>query len=129
MQNFTADHDLAVKAVRLPRGSVPTMDSLYLSLISLVKGWTQENVRREVLILSDGVDRLRGEEPQLSSLGPDYGVVYHRPEFNRGYSSAGYRTAYGTTQRPTANTESRVRAQGAHWAQEARSTETLGPGQ
>jgi hypothetical protein len=38
-QNFTADHDLAAKALRLPRGSLSTMDSPYLSLISLVKGW------------------------------------------------------------------------------------------
>ena len=61
VQNFTADHDLAVKALRLPRGSFSTMDSPYLSLISLVKGWPQQNVRREVLMVTDGIDRLRGE--------------------------------------------------------------------
>src|SRR6201993_1419361 len=83
VQNFTADHDLAVKAVRLPRGSISTMDSPYLSLISLVKGWPQQNVRREVLMVSDGVDRLRGEKPELSRLGPRFGgggygpPVYH----------------------------------------------------
>jgi hypothetical protein len=38
VQNFTADHALAVKALRLPRGGLSTMDSPYLSLISLVKG-------------------------------------------------------------------------------------------
>src|SRR5579863_10158220 len=59
-QNFTADHDLAVKAVRIPRGTLSTMDSPYLSLISLVKGWPQQNVRREVFMLTDGIDRLRG---------------------------------------------------------------------
>ena len=77
VQNFTADHDLAVKAVRLPRGAFSTMDSPYLSLISLVKGWPQQNVRREVLMLSDGIDRLRGEKPAPSRLGPNYGPVYH----------------------------------------------------
>jgi hypothetical protein len=94
-QNFTADHDLAVKALRLPRGSLSTMDSPYLSLISLVKGWPQQNVRREVLMVTDGVDRLRGEQaaptaflpasprtgpgvqPRSSRLGPNYGPVYH----------------------------------------------------
>jgi hypothetical protein len=76
-QNFTLDHDLVGKAIRLPRGSLSSMDSSYLSLISLVKGWTQQKVRREVLIVSDGVDRLRGEKPQPSRLGPDYGPVYH----------------------------------------------------
>jgi hypothetical protein len=38
VQNFTSDKDLAIKALRLPRGNVSTMDSPYLSLISLVKG-------------------------------------------------------------------------------------------
>ena len=77
VQNFTADHDLAVKAVRLPRGSLSTMDSPYLSLISLVKGWPPQNVRREVVMVTDGIDRLRGEKPQPSRLGPSFGPVYH----------------------------------------------------
>jgi hypothetical protein len=77
VQNFTADHELAVKAVRVPRGTFSTMDNPYLSLISLVKGWPQQNVRREVLMLSDGIDRLRGETPAPSRLGPNYGSVYH----------------------------------------------------
>jgi len=76
-QNFTADHDLAVKAVRLPRGNLSTMDSPYLSLISLVKSWPQQNVRREVLMICDGIDRLRGEKPKPSQLGPAFGPVYH----------------------------------------------------
>jgi hypothetical protein len=88
VQNFTADHDVAVKAVRLPRGNFSTMDSPYLSLISLVKGWPQQKVRREVLMVTDGIDRLRGVEPvasrsgptpgtRNSRLGPDFGPVYH----------------------------------------------------
>jgi hypothetical protein len=64
VQNFTTDHELAVKAVRLPRSSFSTMDSPYLSLISLVKGWPQQKVRREVVMVSYGIDRLRGEQPQ-----------------------------------------------------------------
>ena len=43
VQNFTPDHDLAVKAARLPRGAFSTMDSPYLSLISLVRGWPPQN--------------------------------------------------------------------------------------
>lgn len=66
-QNFTADHALAAKAVRLPRGSSSAMDSPYLSLISLVKGWPEQKVRREVLMVSDGIDRLRGDN---TSRGP-----------------------------------------------------------
>jgi hypothetical protein len=77
VQNFTPDHALGVKAVRLPRGNTSTMDSPYLSLISLVKGWPQQNVRREVLMVTDGIDRLRGEKPTASQLGPSFGPVYH----------------------------------------------------
>ena len=77
IQNFTADHDVAVRAVRLPRGNFSTMDSPYLSLISLVKGWPQQNVRREVLIVTDGIDRLRGVDPTPSGLGPSFGPTYH----------------------------------------------------
>jgi hypothetical protein len=77
VQNFTADKDLAVKAIRLPRGSLSTMDSPYLSLISVVKGWQQQNVRRVVLMVTDGIDRLRGEQPRSSRLGPSFGTVYH----------------------------------------------------
>jgi hypothetical protein len=38
-QNFTTDHAQTAKALRLPRGNLSSMDSPYLSLISLVKGW------------------------------------------------------------------------------------------
>src|SRR5580658_2241355 len=61
VQNFTADHAAAAKAIRLPRGTLSTMDSPYLSLISLIKGWPEQKVRREVLMVSDGIDRLRGQ--------------------------------------------------------------------
>jgi hypothetical protein len=65
-QNFTADHAAAAKAIRLPRGSSSAMDSPYLSLVSLVKGWPEQKVRREVLMLSDGIDRLRGDNSGTS---------------------------------------------------------------
>jgi hypothetical protein len=71
-QNFTVDHALAAKALRLPRGTVSSMDSPYLSLISLVKSWPEQKVRREVLMISDGIDRLRGErsaDGQMSAGG------------------------------------------------------------
>jgi hypothetical protein len=91
-QNFTADRALAVKAVRLPRGTISTMDSPYLSLISLVKSWPQQNVRREVLMVTDGIDRLRGQTPGPDRLGPRYGMgapVHHTmPEISIDASSA-----------------------------------------
>jgi len=79
VQNFTADKELAIKAIRLPRGAFAAMDSPYLSLISVVKGWPQQNVRRVVLMVSDGVDRLHGETPRADQLGPRWGTepIYH----------------------------------------------------
>jgi hypothetical protein len=103
-QNFTDDHALAAKAVRLPLGRLSAMDSPYLSLINLVKSWPQQKVRREVLMISDGMDPLRGRTPlpsytkpgsrsspsrntTISSISPDadsasaicqrYGVIVH----------------------------------------------------
>jgi hypothetical protein len=70
-QNFTSDHALAAKAVRLPRGTLSAMDSPYLSLISLVKGWPEQNVRREVLMISDGIDRLRNR-PSSTGAGSNF---------------------------------------------------------
>jgi len=91
-QNLTADHGLAAKAVRLPRGALSAMDSPYLSLNSLVKSWPQQKVRREVLIVSDGIDRLRGrsagrpsntmptisiDADSASTASQRYGVIVH----------------------------------------------------
>jgi hypothetical protein len=59
-QDFTTDHSLSVKAIRLPRGTLSASDSPYLSLVSLVKRWPQQKIRREILMISDGIDRLRG---------------------------------------------------------------------
>jgi hypothetical protein len=75
VQNFTADHALAAKSIRLPFGQLSTMDSPYLSLISLVKGWPEQKVRREIVMVSDGIDRLRAW--QGGGLGPGFGPVFH----------------------------------------------------
>lgn len=63
VQNFTSDHALAARAVRFPHGTLSSSDSPYLSLINVVKGWPEQKVRREVLMITDGIDRLRGQVP------------------------------------------------------------------
>lgn len=78
-QNLTTDHVAASKAIRLPRGTLSAMDSPYLSLISLVKSWPQSKVRREVLVISDGIDRLRGERTSPSP-APSVGRPGRLPE-------------------------------------------------
>ena len=75
VQNFTADHALAAKSIRLPLGRLSTMDSPYLSLISLVKAWPEQKIRREILMVSDGIDRLRAWGG--GGLGPRFGPTFH----------------------------------------------------
>lgn len=73
VQNFTADAAAAAKAVRLPLSTVSAMDSPYLSLRDLIKRWPANNARREVLMISDGIDRmrLRGNMMSLPSISVD----------------------------------------------------------
>jgi hypothetical protein len=77
LQNFTDDHELAAKAVRLPFGRLSSMDSPYLSLNTLIKSWPQQKVRRVVLMVTDGVDRLHGFNVTPSILGGGTAPVYH----------------------------------------------------
>jgi hypothetical protein len=70
-QKLTADHALASKAIRLPAGIVGGNASPYFSLTDLVKHWPQSNNRREVIMVSDGIDRYYGSgdllDPYLSA--------------------------------------------------------------
>jgi hypothetical protein len=62
VQGFTADHAQAAKAVRLPQGMPGGNGSPYFCLSDLVKHWPGGNVdvRREVVMVTDGVDRYSG---------------------------------------------------------------------
>lgn len=59
VQNFTADHDQAARAVRLPLQSAGAFGSPYLSVIDLMKRWPAHPNRREVVMVTDGIDRAR----------------------------------------------------------------------
>jgi hypothetical protein len=59
-QNLTSDHALAAKALRLPLGMRGINGSPYFSLSDLIKHWPQGTARREVLMVSDGIDRYYG---------------------------------------------------------------------
>ncbi len=59
VQNFTSDHAVAAKAVRLPLGNPGAYGSPYLSVIDLMKRWPENQNRREVLMVTDGIDRAR----------------------------------------------------------------------
>ena len=56
-QKPTSDHELAAKSLRRPMGINGANGSPYFSLTDLVKRWPKTESRREVLMISDGVDR------------------------------------------------------------------------
>ncbi len=62
-QSWTTDHALATRAVRLPMGMPGVDASPYLSLSDLIKKWPDTNKRREVLMITSGVDLLGGPPP------------------------------------------------------------------
>jgi hypothetical protein len=57
-QNLTNNHAQVAKSVRLPLGNGAAYGSPYLSLEDLLKRWPQTPVRREVLMISNGLDPL-----------------------------------------------------------------------
>jgi hypothetical protein len=64
VQNLTADHPQAAKSVRLPMGIAGVNASPYFSLEDLIKRWPAGSPRREVLMISDGIDLYYGEDLQ-----------------------------------------------------------------
>lgn len=62
-QSPTADHAKAIAALRLPVGEIAAGASPYLSLSDLVKKWPDCCVRKEVLMITDGIDPLGGLGP------------------------------------------------------------------
>ena len=62
-QDLTKDHALAAKALRLPLGDVGASASPYFSLGDLIKRWPQSKGPREVLMVTDGIDRYWGNSP------------------------------------------------------------------
>jgi len=63
VQNLTRDHAQAAKALRLPMGMGGAFASPYLSLQDLIKRWPEGPLRREVLMVSDGIDGYYGGGP------------------------------------------------------------------
>lgn len=56
VQNLTADHTQAAKSLRIPMGIGGASASPYFSLTDLIKHWPAGSPRREVLMISDGID-------------------------------------------------------------------------
>jgi len=70
-QDFTNDHELAAKALRIPLGGGGAFSSPYLALLDLMKRWPSSPDRRSILLISSGIDYFRGDfgasSPDLDS--------------------------------------------------------------
>lgn len=71
-QDFTNDHELAAKALRLPIGP-GAFSSPYLAVLDLIKRMPAEPTeRRSILMISSGVDYFYGNFPESQELQPAY---------------------------------------------------------
>jgi len=59
-QDFTTNHELDAKALRIPLGYPAADSSPYLSVIDWMKRWPATGDRRSLLLISSGIDYLRG---------------------------------------------------------------------
>jgi VWFA-related protein len=71
-QDFTNDHALAAKALRMPIGSGGAFTSPYLSVQDWIKRWPNSGGdRRSIIMISSGIDYFRGSfdpiDPDLDS--------------------------------------------------------------
>src|SRR5713226_4967062 len=70
-QDFTNDHELAAKALRLPLGGGGAFTSPYLAILDLMKRWPASADRHSILLISSGIDYFRGgfdsRSPDLDS--------------------------------------------------------------
>jgi hypothetical protein len=62
-QDFTNDHAAAATKLRLPMGQPGADTSPWFSLSDLFKKWRPTGARREILMISDGIDRFGGGGP------------------------------------------------------------------
>jgi hypothetical protein len=70
VQNLSTDHALADKALRLPLSSGGASGSPYESISDLIKRWPPSAARREMFVVSSGIDRVYDggpDDPYLSS--------------------------------------------------------------
>ncbi len=72
-QPFTTDREAAVKALHIPIGRSTGSYGLYSGLAEFINGWPEDATRREILVISDGIDLMRGFSQSLPDENPDLG--------------------------------------------------------
>jgi hypothetical protein len=79
---FSTNHEMVANKVRITFGATNASTSVYLSLIDVIKKLQPVTGRREILLISDGHDPLRGdlEDPDVDRVVSDAektGIVIH----------------------------------------------------
>ena len=77
-QDFTTDHELAAKSLRVPLGAGAIGSSPYLGTLDMLKRWPQTGPRRSILLISSGIDFFRG--PRWGPFYPDLDSLTQRAE-------------------------------------------------
>jgi hypothetical protein len=71
VQDFTNEHELAAKSLRIPLGGGGAFSSPYLAVLDLMKRWPTSPDRHSILLISSGIDYFRGgfdyRSPDLDS--------------------------------------------------------------
>ena len=94
-QDFTPNHELAAKALRLPLGSSALGSSPYLGTIDLLRRWPNTGPQRSILLITSGIDFFRGSS--FGAFYPDLDPLIQRAQrqntniWSIYYPSAGHR--------------------------------------
>lgn len=94
-QDFTQNHELAAKALRIPMGVSALGFSPYLSMMDMLKRWPNTGPRRSILAITSGIDFFRG--PWSGPIYPDVDPLIERAQrqntniWDIYYPSAGHR--------------------------------------
>jgi VWFA-related protein len=76
-QDFTKDHALAAKALRMPTGSAGAFTSPYLAVQDWMKRWPDSGERKSIMLFSSGVDYFRGS---FDPVDPDLDTTISRAQ-------------------------------------------------
>jgi hypothetical protein len=94
-QDFTNNHELAAKALRIPFGTAGAIASPYLAILDFEKRWPSRGGRNSILFISAGMDYFRGsfglQNPDVDSAvsraektNINIWTVYSPDNFHRG---------------------------------------------
>jgi len=71
IQDFTTDHELALRAFRVPVGKANEISSVFQAVTDLVKHWPEDGNRRALVVVSDGIDLFYDATSSLPTQNPN----------------------------------------------------------